>query len=144
MASHAQKYFIRHNNQSNRKRRTSLFDLKADADVLETVSASLRSPLSCSASLKVQVCEIHVFLSPHHHSRQPRTVCRDQLKPPLYPGQKERYSAPALCQMLSSIHTHPHSSRQAITLTGVLLPATATLQHFLECGIHKVCFIPSS
>lgn len=37
VASHAQKYFIRHNNQSKRKRRTSLFDLKADADVLETV-----------------------------------------------------------------------------------------------------------
>ncbi|DBA78254.1 TPA: hypothetical protein ACH3X2_008208 [Trebouxia sp. C0005] len=43
VASHAQKYFIRHNNQSKRKRRTSLFDLKADAEVLETGSAEATS-----------------------------------------------------------------------------------------------------
>lgn len=68
-----------------------------------------------------------------------RSVCRDQLKPPLQPGQKERSSALALCRMLFTIHTQPHSSRQVISLTGVQLSATATPQHFLECGIHKVC-----
>lgn len=59
VASHAQKYFIRHSNQSKRKRRTSLFDLKADAEAADTMRsrvgtspafvllASLHSPL-CS------------------------------------------------------------------------------------------------
>lgn len=37
VASHAQKYFIRHSNQSKRKRRTSLFDLKADAEAADTM-----------------------------------------------------------------------------------------------------------
>ena len=138
MASHAQKYFIRHNNQSKRKRRTSLFDLKSDADVLETVCASLRFTLACTASMLVQLWE---FMSVSHLMKvcNARSVCRDQLKPPLQPGQNERSSAPAL---LSKIHTQPHSSRQVITLTGVLLPAKAMLR-FLGCGIHKVRFILS-
>ena len=89
--------------------------------------------------------ENHVFLSPLIITvGNMRSVCRDQLKPPLQPGQKERSSALALCHMLSTTRTQPHSSRQVITLTGVLLPATATLQHFLEFGILKVCFVLSS
>lgn len=70
VASHAQKYFIRHNNQSKRKRRTSLFDLKAGAEVLETVCASTRPTLLCAASLVVWLRKLILFLTCHHHSRR--------------------------------------------------------------------------
>lgn len=71
-------------------------------------------------------------------------VCRDQLRLPLQPGQREHPSAPPLCHMLFTIYTQPRSSRQVNSLTEMQFPLRAMLQLSLECGIHKVSHIMPS
>ncbi|KAL3141949.1 hypothetical protein ABBQ32_004597 [Trebouxia sp. C0010 RCD-2024] len=92
VASHAQKYFIRHNNQSKRKRRTSLFDLKADADVLETGSAEATSATwperapQRSASVSHAVHNIHTAPQQQASEQLDRNAVPTQSNAPAFPG----------------------------------------------------------
>ncbi|DBB11224.1 TPA: hypothetical protein ACH3X3_006669 [Trebouxia sp. C0006] len=117
VASHAQKYFIRHNNQSKRKRRTSLFDLKADAEVLETGSAE-----ATSAAWPERTLQHSSSVSGHGHTLPG--------PPQLASGVVDRSSLPSA-----------HQSNAAPFASHMWLPAgpdMAFMQHYMQMAAGQV------
>ncbi|KAL0043042.1 hypothetical protein WJX79_007611 [Trebouxia sp. C0005] len=117
VASHAQKYFIRHNNQSKRKRRTSLFDLKADAEVLETGSAE-----ATSATWPERTLQHSSSVSGHGHTLHGH--------PQLASGVVDRNSLPS-----------PQHSNAAPFASHMWLPAgpdMAFMQHYMQMAAGQV------